>query len=227
MEVILKNPITLWLRWLLTWFQYKISNLGKHNRIEYGAELTAVKLGAYSAVYKHARLRSCSLDDFSYVARDSQVHHATIGKFCCIGPQVLIGLGEHPSKDFVSSHPMFYSEIGQANPVIVARSLFNEYPHTTIGHDVWIGARAIIRSGITIGNGAIIASGAVVTKDVAPYSIVGGVPAQHIRFRFTDDEIAKLERLRWWDNDLAWFKQNAEAMRDVKTLLSKAPTHYA
>jgi acetyltransferase-like isoleucine patch superfamily enzyme len=225
MEVILKNPLTLWLRWLLTWFRYKLSNLGKYNRIEYGAELASVTLGNYSAVYKYARLRNCTLGDFSYIARDSQAHNATIGKFCCIGPHVLIGLGDHPSKDFVSSHPMFYSEIGQANPVIVSQSLFNEYPHTNIGHDVWIGARAIIKSGVNIGNGAIIAAGAVVTKDVAPYSIIGGVPAQELRYRFTEVEIQQLEALRWWDNDLNWLKQNAEAMREVKTLLSQAKTH--
>lgn len=227
MEVILKNPLTLWLRWLVTWFRYKLSNLGKHNRIEYGAELASVTLGHYSAVYKYARVRNCKIGDFSYIARDSQAHNATIGKFCCIGPQVLIGLGDHPSKDFVSSHPMFYSEIGQANPVIVSQSLFNEYPHTNIGHDVWIGARAIIKSGVSIGNGAIIAAGAVVTKDVASYSIVGGVPAQELRYRFTEEEIKKLEALHWWDNDLNWLKQNAAAMRDLKTLLSQAKTHSA
>ena len=144
MEIILKNPLTLWLRWILTWFYHKLTNIGKHNRIEYGAELSSVKLGQYSAIYKYARVRNCSLGDFSYIARDSQVHHATIGKFCCIGPQVLIGLGEHPSKDFVSSHPMFYSEIGQANPVIVLKSIFNKVvfptcraPSNTMAFPLW------------------------------------------------------------------------------------------
>jgi acetyltransferase-like isoleucine patch superfamily enzyme len=225
MEIILKNPFTLWLRWVITWFYYKLTNIGKHNRIEYGAELSDVKLGQFSAIYKFARVRNCSLGDFSYIARDSQAHHTIIGKFCCIGPQVLIGLGEHPSKDFVSSHPMFYSEIGQANPVIVSKSIFNEYPETAIGHDVWIGARAILRSGISIGNGAIIAAGAVVTKDVAPYSIVGGTPAQHLRYRFSPEEIAQLERLEWWNKDLNWLKEHAEAMRDIKTFLSQLKSH--
>ena len=225
MEVILKNPLTLWLRWIFTWTFYKLRNSGKNNRIEYGAEISGVRLGHYSAIYKYARVRNCSLGDFSYIARDTQVHNATIGKFCCIGPQVLIGLGEHPSKDFVSSHPIFYSEIGQANPVIVSKSIFNEYPETMIGHDVWIGARAIVRSGITIGNGAIIAAGAVVTKDVAPFSIVGGVPAQHLRYRFSPEEITQLEKFSWWNKDLNWLKENAEAMRDIHTFLSQMKSH--
>lgn len=69
----------------------------------------------------------------------------------------------------------------------------------TIGNDVWIGGRAIISRGVTIGDGAIIASGSIVTKDVEPYSIVGGVPAKVIRYRFTDQQIEKLEELQWWD----------------------------
>jgi acetyltransferase-like isoleucine patch superfamily enzyme len=69
----------------------------------------------------------------------------------------------------------------------------------TIGHDVWIGRRAMIMSGVTIGNGAVIGAGAVVTRDVAPYSIVGGVPAKLIRFRFEQPTIDALQRIRWWD----------------------------
>lgn len=216
MEVILKNPITLWLRWLITWLFYKLNNIGKHNRIEYGAEMNSVNLGQYSAIYKYARVRSVALGDYSYIARDSQVHHARIGKFTCIGPQVLMGLGEHPSESYVSSHPMFYSTIGQANPVIVEENKFNEYVTTHVGHDVWIGARAIIKSGITIGDGAIVAAGAVVTKDVAPYSIVGGVPARHIRYRFTESEIEHLQRMAWWNKDEAWLRNNAAIMCDIK-----------
>lgn len=218
-----KNPLTIWLRWLFTWFKYSIRYMGHHNRIEYGAELSQVKLGRYSAIYKHARLRNAAIGDYSYVARDSQVHNASVGKFTCIGPQVMIGLGEHPSQDFVSSHPMFYSTIGQANPVVVDKNFFDEYPHTTIGNDVWIGARSIIRSGITIGDGAIIAAGAVVTKDVAPFSIVGGVPAKHLRFRFDEIQIANILQSDWWNRDETWLRIHANSMRNIHTFTGNTP----
>jgi len=120
----------------------------------------------------------------------------------------LIGLGEHPSKDFVSTHPMFYSTIGQSNPVIVEKSLFDEFPTTVIGNDVWIGARAVLKTGVKIGDGAIVAAGAIVVNDVEPYSIVGGVPAKHIRYRFSQEQIGTLLESRWWEKDLEWLKAN-------------------
>lgn len=72
-------------------------------------------------------------------------------------------------------------------------------PLIEIGNDVWVGANSIILRGVKIGNGAIIAAGAVVTKNVKPYEIVGGVPAKHIKFRFEEKIINKLEELRWWE----------------------------
>lgn len=104
----------------------------------------------------------------------------------------------------------------QAQISLVKESKFTEYADTIIGHDVWIGARAIIADGITVGNGAVVYSGAVVTKDVEPYSIVAGVPATKIRMRFTEEEIEKLLAIRWWDKDLEWLEQNADAFLDIK-----------
>jgi acetyltransferase-like isoleucine patch superfamily enzyme len=153
---------------------------------------------------------------YSYVGRDSQFYHARIGNFTSIGPEVLIGLGEHPSDEFVSTHPMFYSNRGQSNPVIVDATLFEEMPTTHIGHDVWIGARAILRTGVKIGDGAIIAAGAVVVKDVEPFSIVGGVPAKHIRYRFSPEEIERVKSSAWWNKDLAWLKQNLSSMTNIR-----------
>lgn len=87
-----------------------------------------------------------------------------------------------------------------------------------IGNDVWIGFEAVIMAGVTIGDGAIIASRAVVTKDVPPYSIVGGTPAKLIRKRFTDEQIDKLLRLKWWDWDEEKVRQNIDKIMDVNKL---------
>jgi acetyltransferase-like isoleucine patch superfamily enzyme len=221
MEVLFKNPITLWLRWLLQWFLYTFRNTGKHLRIEYGAELSACSFSEYNTVYKYARLRDVQMGRCSYVGRDTQVYHARIGSFTSIGPQVLIGLGEHPSESFVSTHPMFYSDRGQSNPIIVDKPLFDEMPTTHIGNDVWIGARAVLRTGVRIGDGAIIAAGAVVVKDVEPFSIVGGVPAKHIRYRFSAEEMERVRKSEWWNRDFAWLREHKEAMTHISRFEAK------
>jgi len=222
METLLINPITLWLRWLLKKSFYLIKSPGKNLKIEYLVEINNCTFGHYNTLYKYCRLRHIQLGDFSYVARNTLIQYATIGKFCSIGPNVSIGLGVHPSSTFVSSHPLFYSTNKQAGGLnIVEKDLFNEYEHTHIGNDVWIGANAIIKSGLKIGDGAIIASGAVVTKDVAPYSIVGGVPAKHLKFRFSDQQISFLNSLKWWDKDLEWLKTNKALFLDIEEMTRK------
>ncbi len=215
MEIIFKNPVTIWLRWLFQWTIYTFHFRGKHLRMEYLTEVRQCRFSEYNTLYKFSRLRDVHMGRFSYVGRETQVYHARIGNFTSIGPQVLIGLGEHPAEDFVSTHPMFYSDRGQSNPVIVDKPLFEEMPTTEIGNDVWIGARAILRTGVKVGDGAIIAAGAVVVKDVEPFSIVGGVPAKHIRYRFTAEEIALILRSKWWDQDIAWLRENRDAMTHI------------
>ncbi len=216
METLFINPITLWLRWLLKKLIYSIKNKGKHLKIKYLVEINNCTFGHYNTIYKYSRIRNSSFGDFTYVARNSLVQYTHIGKFCCIGPNVSLGLGSHPSDTFVSSHPLFYSTKKQAGGLsIVDQDLFEEYLETNIGNDVWIGANAIIKSGITIGNGAIIASGAVVTKDVEPFSIVGGVPAKHLKYRFTENQITFLNQFKWWEKDLSWLKENKDIFRDI------------
>ncbi len=196
MEMLLKNPLTMWLRWLIKAFLLHL----RYRRItvEYMADAQHVLLGRYNTLRKYSRLRNARLGDYSYVGRESQVYEAEVGKFTCIGPHVTIGPGEHPT-DRISIHPMFYSTIGQSNPVIVEQNGFEEMPITKIGHDVWIAQGAIVRSGVTIGNGAIVAAGAVVVSDVPAYAIVGGVPAQLIRYRFDEAQRQKLQEVQWWN----------------------------
>lgn len=141
------------------------------------------------------------LDSYSFYNVGSVIYSNTeIGKFCSTGRFVEIGVGKHPT-DCLSTH-LFQLDNKVFKELNVSKPLGNEYSvHicTVIGNDVWIGAKATILTGITIGNGAIIAAGSVVTKDVPSYSIVGGVPAKTIKMRFSDSIIQKLEELKWWD----------------------------
>ncbi|TLU65218.1 CatB-related O-acetyltransferase [Thalassotalea litorea] len=105
----------------------------------------------------------------------------------------------HP-KDYFTTSPLFYRVKNTFKLNIVNEDLeFDEYSRVTIGNDVWIGARAIILDGVKIGDGAIIAANAVVTKDVPPYAIVTGVPAKINSYRFEKERINELLKLKWWD----------------------------
>ena len=86
---------------------------------------------------------------------------------------------------------------------------------TVIGNDVWIGQNAVILPGVTIGRHCVVAAGAVVTKDVPPYAIVGGIPARIIRYRFSDEQIARLEESKWWEKNDEWLQQHAHAFCDI------------
>ena len=213
MEILFKNPLTLWLRWLFTALLYYGKYRGRNIHIEYMAELNRVRFSRNNKVYKYSRLRDVTLGKFSYVSRGTQVYAATVGSFSCIGPETIIGPGEHPVKGYVSSHPVFYSSLAQAGITFTDQDFVEEIPHTVIGNNVWIGARCVIRAGVHIGDGAIIAAGAVVTKDVEPYTICGGVPAKIIRRRFEPHEEQSIIESKWWewgDDELAknahWFR---------------------
>ncbi len=163
-------------------YNYKLSRrteLGKKTMIRSGTEMFHLSLGDYSYISGPGNL----------------VEEAKIGKFCSIARQVIIGVKGH-NYDWVTTSPIITSkELGFIENDVVEPQ--KEMP--IIGNDVWIGMNSIIMRGVNRGHGAVIAAGSVVTSDVLPYSIVGGVPAKHIRYRFTEDQIQKLLTIKWWE----------------------------
>lgn len=151
------------------------------------------------------------VNDPSQFERNNVLYHypvnherLRIGKFCSIacGAKFLFNCANHSLRSLSTyTFPLFYDEweLGKAD----VASAWDNKGDIVIGNDVWIGFEAVIMAGVHIGNGAIIGARAVVTKDVAPYTIVGGVPARAIRKRFDDATISRLESLRWWD----WSKE--------------------
>jgi acetyltransferase-like isoleucine patch superfamily enzyme len=151
---------------------------------------------------------ACRVGAFSYIGGGSEIRKAHIGRFCCIAANVAIGPAEHPA-DWLSSHPFVFDGIryfeSDENWQSFATSELKfggNSAVTEIGNDVWIGRNAIIKQGVKVGNGAIIAGGAFVSKDVPDYAIVGGVPARQIRYRFDSEIIELLKSIKWWEYKL-------------------------
>lgn len=166
--------------------------------VDFGASVDAqTKFGGYNKVLNGSVVSGSVIGRFTYIAR-ARVSGADIGAFCSIGPDVIIGLSEHPT-NWLTTHPAFYSLGMQANATFSHGELFEHWKRPKIGNDVWIGARAVILGGVTIGDGAIVAAGSVVTKDVGAFDIVGGIPAKRIRSRFDNDVVQLLQDWKWWD----------------------------
>ncbi|MBP0903726.1 CatB-related O-acetyltransferase [Mariniflexile gromovii] len=170
-------------------------------------------LSKYTFLGVNCAFSNSTLGKFSYINDFSAINNAEIGKFCSIGPSVKVGYGTHPV-NFLSTSPIFYSSKPMFGIALTKEEKYKQNGKTTIGNDVWIGANVFLIDGVTIGNGSIIAAGAVVTKDVPDYAIVGGVPAKIIKYRFVNDKIKEIQKLNWWDKDLEWLKKNVHLFQE-------------
>jgi acetyltransferase-like isoleucine patch superfamily enzyme len=187
------------------------SRVGSDCIVGDGTCLHRTSLGFGCWIGSECRLIDTAVGDGSYLSEGGRFDGCVFGKYCSVGPQVLAGFGEHPT-DLVSTHPAFYATVAEHPQGLSAHSHFCGRKTIHVGNDVWIGARAFLRDGVTIGDGAVIGAGAVVVKDVAPYVIVGGVPARPLRQRFPADTIEALLRIRWWDWPREEVKQHRELL---------------
>ncbi|MGE6225983.1 CatB-related O-acetyltransferase, partial [Aeromonas media] len=156
-----------------------------------------------SVLFQKANVKNSSIGKYTYLAGFANINNCKIGDFCSIADGVRIGIGMHPL-NYISTHPVFYSEKTIFPYKLLESSVLSKLPdydeskEVIIGNDVWIGTSSIILDGVKIGNGVVIAAGAVVTKDVPDYAIVGGVPARIIKYRPTSETI---DGVKWWDLD--------------------------
>lgn len=196
----------------------KLSAFKPH--VDATAEINQSTLGRFTEVASGARLSETELGDYSYVMEDCAIWCATIGKFANIASAVRINAPNHPTWR-ATLHHFTYRAADYFDGAENEAEFFEwrRARRVVIGHDVWIGHGATVLSGVTIGNGAVIGAGAVVSRDVAPYTIVGGVPARLIKPRFPAALGARMDRLAWWD----WPHDALErALADFRTLSAEA-----
>lgn len=179
------------------------------------AQVNDCELGSWTEVGKGTMMKASQMGDYSYITQHCHVVWTTIGKFCSIANATRINPGNHPTWRALQHHSVYRAEaygLGEDDHDFFE---WRKDHWVNIGHDVWIGHGVTVTAGVTIGTGAVIGAGAVVTKDVAPYTVVGGVPAREIKRRFTEAQAEALMEIAVWD----WSRERYEAaLPDIRAL---------
>lgn len=201
-----------------------MTRLGDDPFIHPDCEISGSQFGRYVEIGKGSRIANVRMGDYSYCDRYADIANAEIGKFANIAAFCRIGPTDHPMEQASLHHFLYRSpDYWPDAPLDAAFFTHRAARIATIGHDTWVGHAAVIRPEVTIGHGAIVASSAVVTKDVAPYTIVAGIPAKPIRMRFGPRIVARLIALAWWDWDHQTLRDRLEDFRHlpIQTFLDK------
>ena len=174
------------------------------------------QFGQYVELGDHCIAADSYVGSYTYLFGGNDIYNCSIGKFNSIATGVRINPVQHPMRERAAAHHFTYRAahygLGENDEELIA---WRKNLTVTTGHDVWIGHNAIIMGGVRLGNGAVVAAGAVVTHDVAPYEIVAGVPARHIGWRYDEATIAAMEEIAWWDWDHETLKARLKDFNDV------------
>ena len=171
---------------------------------------------------KNTAIHGCRLGYGSYINNNGDFSHADIGYYTSIGANVTTAVGSHPLNGYAALHPAFtYKKKVFGFSYVDQDTYEDKTERISIGSDVWIGNNVVILDGAKIGDGAVVGAGSVVKGELPPYSINAGVPAKTIRYRFSDEEISRLLKLKWWEKDENWIRSHIKDFNDVKRLTGK------
>ena len=176
-----------------------------------------------SKIYPKYIIRNSSIDDYTYVSENSVINNTKIGKFCSLGPNLICGWGIHPINK-LSTSPMFYSVLKQNGYSLTMKNKFLEFKNIEIGNDVFIGMNVTILDGFKIGDGAIIGAGAVVSKDIPSYAVAVGNPIKILKYRFDNEKIESLLRIKWWNWDDEKLKIVERHLEDIDQFINEYNT---
>jgi hypothetical protein len=187
-----------------------------------GAVVVSSKLGSWTEIGRGSQIIESVFDDYSYDAGDVSIIYSEVGKFCSIASHVRINPGNHPMNRVMQHHATYRRvQFGFHKEDDTEVFEWRRAARCRIGHDVWIGHGATIMAGVSVGTGAVVGAGAVVTKNVEPYTVVGGVPARPIRDRFPKAIADRLLACAWWDWDRKTLEERFLDFSDLDVFLEK------
>lgn len=233
----LKSLIPSFIKRSINIFIFKIKHIGRACKVAYTCNISPhSELEGCNRIY-HDTTFNGRLGYGSYICNDCVIS-ADIGRFTSIAPFVRCNPGRHPfSYPFATTSPCFFSlnEVGsQCGTTFANKQMFEEFSYydkerkisVQIGNDCWIGEGVFLVGGVKIGDGAVVLAHAVVTKDVPPYAIVGGIPAKILKYRYDEDTISFLRKIQWWNYPVNWLKGNWELLCDINKLKEYFKSQY-
>lgn len=202
-------------------------NMKKEVYIDYTSTIRNCLFRGKNKVNLNTVLVNCDIGYGSFIGSECNLYNVKIGKYCSIANEVKVIVGNHPTKKFVSTHPAFYSNLGQGGYTYCNKNYYDENKYVSenyyveIGNDVWIGADVSILNGVKIGDGVIIGANSLVTKNLDDYGVYAGIPAKKINERFSPDQVDFLTSFQWWNQKEEWISDNIYLFHDIKKFITR------